>query len=186
MDCTYTSKGALPPEVVECIISIESNCNVERKYTLPANSYLVSAVYWFCCTPKCKFSKPITLEIQHCAKQQNIQALSFVKARSIENQPDAKFNKTLGCCSTNHEVFPSHSSYSFILLDGFCGYGVVQEGSEDGQYRANLYYLPQTIRQFQIQFMVLWNTDAHHSVSHNNSDKWVPRLLGTTVRNNNR
>jgi hypothetical protein len=42
---------------------------------------------------------------------------------------------------------------------------VVQEGSEDRQYRADVYYLPQSINQFQIHFTVLWNTEAHHSVS---------------------
>ena len=161
----YFPEGALPTEVESCTISIEAS--VEGNYVFPNNSYPVSAVYWFRCDPKCKFSKPIILEMQHCAKQQNLQALdiSFVKARSIEDQSEDKFNKAFGCCGTNHGVFPSHSSYGFILLDQFCGYGVVQEGSEDREYRANLYYLPQGINQFQIDFTVLWNTDAHHSVS---------------------
>ena len=160
----YIPEGALPPEIGACTISIKAS--VEGNYVFSKNSYLVSAVYWFCCVPKCKFSKPIILEMQHCAKQQNLQTLSFVKARSIKGQSEIEFNKTLGYCGTNHGVFPSHSSYGFIQLDGFCGYGVVQEGSEDRQYRANLYYLPQSINQFQIHFTVLWNTDAHHSVNY--------------------
>ena len=160
----YIPEGALPPEVKDCSISIEAS--VEGSYVFPDNSHPVSAVYWFCCAPKCKFLQPVTLEIQHCAKQQNLQELSFVKARSVKGQSEVKFNEALGSCHTDHGIFPSHSSYGFILLDGFCGYGVVQEGSEDRQYRANLYYLPQSISQFQIHFTVLWNTDAHHSVSY--------------------
>ena len=164
----YIPEGALPPEIEQCTISIKAV--VEGNYVFPKNSHLVSAVYWFHCVPKCKFSKPIILEIQHCAQEQNLQALSFVKATSstsTEGQSTRIFNKTLGCCGTNLGVFPSHSSYGFIFLNEFCGYGVVQEGSEDRQYRANIYYLPQSINQFQIHFTVLWNTEAHHSVSIN-------------------
>ena len=161
----YIPEGALPSEIEWCTISIKAA--VEGNYVFSENSHLVSAMYWFRCVPKCKFSKPITLEIQHCAKEQNLQALNFVKATSIEGQSEIEFFKALGCCGTNHGVFPSHSSYGFIFLDEFCGYGVVQEGSEDRQYRANIYYLPQSINQFQIHFTVLWNTEAHHSVSLN-------------------
>ena len=159
----YFPEGALPSEVESCTISIEAS--VEGNYVFPDNSYPVSAVYWFRYDPRCKFSQPITLEVQHCAKEQNLQTLSFVKARSTEGQSEAKFNRALGCCGTNHGEFPSYSSYGFIQLDQFCGYSVVQEGSEDREYRANLYYLPRGINQFQIDFTVLWNTDAHHSVS---------------------
>ena len=160
----YIPEGALPPEVKSaCTISIEAS--VVGNYVFPDNSHPVSAVYWFHCDPKYKFSKPVILELQHCAKQQNLQALSFVKARSIEGQSEAKFSRALGCGGTNHGIFPSHSTYGFIQLDQFCGYGVVQEGSENREYRANLYYLPQGINQFQIDFTVLWNTDTHHSVS---------------------
>ena len=159
----YIPEGALPPGIKSCTIFIEAT--VEGKYTFPENSYPVSAVYWFHCNPKCKFLKPITVEIQHCAKEQNLKTLSFVKARSVEGQSQDKFDRTLGCHGINHGVFPRRSSYGFIKLDHFCGYGVVQEGSEDRQYRANLYYLPQSISKFEIHFTVLWNTDTHHSVS---------------------
>ena len=158
----YIPEGALPPEIEQCTISIKAA--MEGNYVFPKNSHLVSAVYWFRCDPKCKFSRPIILEIQHCAKEQNLQALSFVKATSIEGRSEREFFKTLGYCGG---IFPNHSSYGFIFLDEFCGYGVVQEGSEDRQYRANIYYLPQRINQFQIHFTVLWNTEAHHSVSLN-------------------
>ena len=133
----------------------------------------------------CTFLQPITLEIQHCAKQQNIQALSFVKARSTKDKSEIKLDKALGCCGTNHGVFPSHSSYGFIQLDHFC---VVQEGSEDRQYRANLYYLPQSVGKFEIHFTVFWNTEAHHSVSNHHTymscsfrfNKNIIKLINTT------
>lgn len=159
----HIPEGALPLEIEECTISIEASA--DGNYVFPENSHPVSAIYWFHCVPKCKFLRPVTLEIQHCAKEQNLQALKFVKARSVEDQSEVVFNRTLGSCGTDHGVFPNHSTYGFIQLEGFSGYGVVQEISEDRQYRANLYYLPQSINQCQIHFTVLWNTDAHHSVS---------------------
>ena len=159
----YIPEGALPPEMQPCAISIEAS--VEGNYTFPEDCYLVSAVYWFHCAPACRFLLPITLEVQHCAKEHNLQALGFVKARPVEDHSEVEFNKVLGCYGIDHGVFPSHSSYGFIELDSFSGYGVVQEGSEDREYRANLYYLPQSINQWQIHFTVLWNTDTHHSVS---------------------
>ena len=158
----YIPEGALPLEMQPCAISIEAS--VEGNYVFPENSYLVSAVYWFRCVPACKFLRPIILEIQHCAKQHNLQALSFMKARPFEDQ----FNKALDCHGNNHGVFPSRSSYGFVELDSFSGYGVVEEGSEGRQYRANLYYIPQSVNQCQIHFTVLWNTDTHHSVSYIN------------------
>ena len=146
-----------------CAISIEAS--VEGNYIFPENCCLVSAVYWFHCVPACRFLQPIILEIQHCAKEHNFQALGFVKTKPVEDHSVIEFNKVLGCYGIDRGVFPSHSSYGFIQLDSFSGYGVVQEGSEDRQYRANLYYLPQSVNQCQIHFTVLWNTDAHHSVS---------------------
>ena len=159
----YIPEGTIPPEISVCTVTIKAS--VEGNYTFPMTSYPVSAVYWFRCDPKCEFLKPVTLEIQHCAKQHNLQALSFVKAKSVEGQSKVEFNRAIGCCGTNHGVFPSHSSYGFIQLDGFSGYGVVQEDSGEREYRANLYYLPQSINQSQIHFTVFWNTDAHYSVS---------------------
>ena len=145
--------------------TIHINASVEGNYIFPENSYLVSAVYWFRRVPKCKFSKSITLEIQHCANQENLHTLSFVKTRSVEGQSQYMFSKTTGCSQTNHGVFPSHSSHGFIQVDSFCGYAVTQESSEERQYCANLYYLARGVSQYEIHFVVLWNTAAHHSVS---------------------
>lgn len=159
----YIPEGALPPEMQPCALSIEAS--VEGNYMFPENCYLVSAVYWFHCVPACTFLQPIILEIQHCAKEHNLQALGFVKAIPRDGNSVMEFNKVFGCNGINHGIFPSHSSCGFIEVDSFSGYGVVQEGTEDRQYRANLYYLPQSVNQCQIHFTVLWNTDAHHSVS---------------------
>ena len=144
---------------------IQIKANVEGNYTFPHNSNLVSAVYWFLCTPKCKFLKPITLEIEHCAKLENYQSLSFVKANAenSENQSQCIFRKAAGCSQTNYGIFPSCSSYGFIQLDRFCGYGVIQDDSDERQYCGNLYYISRGMN-YEICFVVIWNTEEHRYV----------------------
>lgn len=155
-------ENSLPPNIDCCTIHIEAS--VEGDYKFPENSYPVSAIYRFRCIPKqCKFSKKITLEIQHCAKQEHRHQLSFVK--SVGNQAQSIFNKIIGSSGGDYGIFPSHGSFGFIQLDSFCKYAVVQECSEERDYCAKLYYISQGISRFQIDFAVFWNTEAHTSVS---------------------
>ena len=155
-------ENSLPPDIDYCTIHIEAS--VEGDYVFPEDSYLVSAVYHFRCIPRyCKFSRLVTLEIQHCAKQEHRHQLSFVK--SVGNQSQSIFSKTTSCSGGDHGIFPSCSFFGFIQLDSFCRYAVVQETSEERDYCARLYYLSQDINRFQIDFAVFWNTDTHNSVS---------------------
>ena len=163
----YFPENSLPHGIHQCSIEIEAS--VEGNYIFPYESYPVSAVYWFRCTPKfIKFLKPVTLEIEHCAKPEYVHALSFVKAKSEEREhPPSQyiFRKAPGCFQTEHGIFPSHSSYGFILLDGFCGYGVTLGGSDERQYCGNLYYITHGMN-CEIHFAVILNTGTHRSVSY--------------------
>lgn len=161
----YFPENCLPHDIDHCSIQIEAS--VEGNYTFPHNSYLVSAVYWFHCSPKCKLLKPITLEVEHCAKLENYHSLSFVKAEAenSENTSQCIFRKAAGCSQTEYGIFPSCSSYGFIQLDGFCGYSVIQEGSDERQYCGNLYYIACGMN-YEIHFVVIWNTENHRSVSY--------------------
>lgn len=158
----YFPEECLPHDIDDC--SIQIRASVEGNYIFPRNSYLVSAVYWFRCIPKCKFLKPITLEIEHCAKLENYHSLSYVKAKA-ENISQCIFSKAADCSQTNYGIFPSCSSCGFIQLDGFCGYGVTQDGSDERQYCGNLYYISCGIN-YEIFFVVIWNTEEHRSVSY--------------------
>ena len=61
--------------------------------------------------------------------------------------------------------FTSSSSYGVLDLESFSGVGVVQEGSEDREYIARLFYQSETIYSYDIHLVVTWNTKAHLTVS---------------------
>ena len=59
-------------------------------------------------------------------------------------------------------------SYGVVELHSFSGVGVVQEDSREAEkeYCAMLFYLGKTVSsyEFQIHFVVTWDTQAHLSV----------------------
>ena len=126
-------------------------------YQLPQDTHLVSAVYWIDCVPKCQFSRPLTLEIQHCAKPESASKLCFIKASSTDRGEER----------VNFETVPGnfshHSSYGFIELDSFSGYGVGEEGAENREYSASSYYTEEH-KIHKIHFTIFWNTKVHNKV----------------------
>ena len=149
--------GSLPAGVEHCSIHIKAS--LAGLYEFPDKYHLISAVFWFRCTPNmCKFTKPIKVELQHCAKPQNVSKLTFVRAVCSQKQlpytfqelPGGHFN---GC------------SYGIIELKSFSGVAIVQEESDDRQYYSKLCYLSDYIRGDRIDLIVTWNTEAHLNVS---------------------
>ena len=120
------------------------------------NSHLVSAVFWIRCEDVREFARPITVEIQHCAKSSE---LSFVRAVCSQKQLPYTFKQLLG------GTFTSHSSYGVIELNHFSGVGVTQEGSAERQYYSKLFYLSNYLGGHRIDFAITWNTEAHINVS---------------------
>jgi hypothetical protein len=56
--------------------------------------------------------------------------------------------------------FSRHSSYGFIELDSFSGYGVGKKGANERQYIASSYYS----EEHKIHFTISWNTKVHNEV----------------------
>ncbi|MCG8625693.1 MAG: hypothetical protein MJE68_27305, partial [Proteobacteria bacterium] len=150
-------EGCLPAGIEQCPINIKAS--IAGQYEFPEKSHLVSAIFWLRCEDVRKFTKPITVEIQHCAKSENTTnlKLSFVRAVCSQKQLPYTF-KLLG------GSFTSHSSYGVIELNGFSGVGVTQAGSEDREYCSRLFYMPLNPNQ-KIDFVVSWNIEAHITVS---------------------
>ena len=72
-------KDSLPPGMEECKINIRMS--LSGQFQLPEGTDLLSPVFWISAT--CKFTKPVTLEIQHCAFTEDeavLSNLSFVSA----------------------------------------------------------------------------------------------------------
>ena len=154
----HIPENSLPDNLHQCSIHIKAS--IMGDYQLPQDTHLVSAVYWMECVPKCQFSEPLTLEVQHCAKPETISKLCFVKsnfkeAKAIFRAVDSTFDQC---------VFPYNTSYGFIELNGFSGYGVAQKGSKERDYRASVYYCEENPKSHQIHFVITWNTNAHRKV----------------------
>ena len=149
-------KGCLPAGMEQCTINIKAS--LAGQYEFLENSHLVSAIFWLRCEDVHKFTKPITVEIQHCAKSENVTNLSFIRAVCSQKQLPYTFKQLPG------GTFTSHSSYGVIELNSFSGVGVTQEGSEDREYCSQLFYLRHP-NPCKIHFVVSWNDEAHLTVS---------------------
>ena len=154
----HIQEGSLPAGMEQCILQIK--VSLAGQYEFPENSHLVSAIFWLRCETMHKFTKPITVEIQHCAKSENITnlKLNFVRAVCSQKQLPYTFKQLPG------GNFTSHSSYGVIELNSFSGVGIMQEGSEDREYCSQLFYLGQP-SLCKIHFVVTWNIEAHLTVS---------------------
>ena len=152
----HVPKASLPADVEQCTINIKAS--LAGQYEFPEDSHLVSAVYWFRCKPSCKFAKAVSLEIQHCARPENVTKLSFVRAVCTQEELPYIF-KELNSCFTNS------SSYGLLRLQRFSGIAITQKVSQDREYIARLFYLNPTISTYEIHLVVTWNIEAHLTVS---------------------
>ena len=152
--------GSLPKGLQHCKIYIKAS--VAGDYEIPEDSSLVSAVFWLRCEPQCTFTKPITVEIQHCSTKQDLSRLKIVRAFCSQKPLPYKF-KPLG------GRFDADTSYGAIEVDSFSGFGV----AEDGPVSERLYYSQLFYRSYhghqqrhEIHIIFIWNTEAHINVSH--------------------
>ena len=152
-------EDCLPEGMKQCTINIKAS--LAGQYEFPENSHLISAVFWLCSEPMCKFVKPITVEIQHCAKLENVTNinLSFVRAVCSQKQLPYTFKQLPG------GNFTSHSSYGVIELNGFSGMGIVQTGSDKRQYCSKIFFLNNYFGGHRIDLIITWDTEAHLNVS---------------------
>ena len=140
----------LPPGVEECLLRIQAS--LSGQYQLPGDTSLVSAVYWFKTKPRITFEKPLTLEIQNCAKSENSSKLRFYRASSSQLELPYSFQPLEG------GVFASHSCYGSVQLQQFSAYGTVQEGEGEKNCCTSLFYLGKSLRK-QIDFIVSLDLD---------------------------
>ena len=162
----------LPMNINQCNIAIM--VSIAGQYDFPENCHPVSAIFWLRCEPICSFVKPVTLEIEHCAKRENTSKLCFVRAVCSQKNLPYTFQKLK---KEGPGVFNDHTSYGVVELHSFSGIGVVQKDSTEieREYCAMLFYLGKTVPsyEFQIHFVVTWDTKAHLSVCLNLYDSAV-------------
>ena len=165
----HVPENSLPEGIEQCSVSIKTRTLGDYKF--PKDSHLVSAVYSIKCVPKCRFSEPVTLEIQHCAKPKNTHKLSFVRAiRSDSKEKTSLFHavetgETPEMDGILYSCFPCNASYGCIELSKFCQFGVIQRDTDERDYCVNVYYQENDAKKFGVYFTILWNTSTHKKVS---------------------
>ena len=153
----YVGKGSLPASVEECRINVKASFS--GQFQLPEGSDLLSPVFWI--SASCKFTKPVTLEIQHCAVREDETALSgltFVSAKCSQKDLPYKFRQVEG------GVFTTHSSYGSIQLNHFSGFGVTGRKRTPRSYCAHLYHTMKQMYEWRFYFVITQDLEAKNMV----------------------
>ena len=115
----HVPKGSLPAEVSEAKLTVQ--VSLSGQFQMPPDCEFISAVYWVY-SPH-NFTKPLTVEIQHCAvlsSDQQCSQLTFVSTKCTQKELPYMFRMREG------GVFSHHSSYGSLSLSQFSGVGVVK------------------------------------------------------------
>ena len=115
----HVPECSLPAEVSETQLNVR--VSLSGQFQLPSNSELVSAICWI--SSPHKFTKPITVEIQHCAalsSDKQCEQLTFVHTKCTQKELPYVFEELVG------GVFSRHSSYGSVSLSHFSGLGIVR------------------------------------------------------------
>ena len=149
-------KDSLPPGVRECRVNIRASFSGQFQFS--EDSELLSPVFWL--TAPCKFIKPVTLEIQHCAlrDEATLSGLSFVSAKCSQRSLPYKFRPVDG------GVFTTHSSYGSIQLSHFSGNAVTGGKRTPQSYCAHLYHTMKKMYDWRYYFILTQDLNAKNTV----------------------
>ena len=115
----HVPEGSLPAEVSQAKLTVR--VSLSGQFQMPPDCELISAVYWVY-SPH-KFTKPLTVEIQHCAvlsSDQQCSQLAFVSTKCTQKELPYMFRMRDG------GVFSHRSSYGSLSLTQFSGFGIVR------------------------------------------------------------
>ena len=153
-------ENALPEGVSEYSINIR--VSLAGQFELPEGYELVSAVYWVR-TPG-KFTKPVTIEVQHCANFSNPSQLCFVRTSRAQKSLPYKFKIIDG------GSFSLGSKYGALSTVHFCGIGIAKKktpGEHSCRYCAQVYF---TVKHLQdcwyCHFVITKDLEMCLAVSH--------------------
>ena len=149
----HIPQDALPVGLKQCELVIK--VGISGQFALPQNTSLVSAVYWLHSENQCEFSKPLILELQHCATSSKTSRLSF--ARCSHYSPPYNFEIL-------EEGDFSPDGYGRIQLHNFSLYTVLMNLIFGVKYHARVYYLWREENQRNIHFVVTKDLEAHATV----------------------
>ena len=115
-------EGALPADHDE--VSLKVQISTSGQYDT-GEFKLASPVYWIQPSPDIQFVKPLTVEIQHCAKSESQQLLSFVVTRKRAHDEDGSVELPYKFSKLEEEgKFTRLSCYGSIKVQSFSGLAV--------------------------------------------------------------
>jgi len=150
-------EDSLPTGMDECRINIKAS--LSGPFELPEDSELLSPVFWI--SALCKFKKPVTLEIQHCASRDeaSFTDLNFISAKCSQKTLPYIFKRLDG------GRFPADSSYGSIQLSHFSGVGVSGKKRTPRAYCAQIYYtIKEEASDWRVYFVITKNLDMLKTV----------------------
>ena len=151
------SEDSLPIGMEECRINIRAS--LSGPFQLPEDSDLLSPVFWI--SALCKFKKPVTLEIQHCASRDeaSFAGLNFISAKCSQKTLPYTFKQLDG------GKFPTDSSYGSIQLSHFSGIGVTGKKRTPRAYCAQIYYtIKEEASDWRFYFIITKDLDTLKTV----------------------
>ena len=155
-------KNALPEGISEYLVNIKAS--LAGQFELPEGYELVSAVYWVA-TPG-KFTKPVTIEAEHCAKFNKPSHLHFVRTSCTQKSLPYKFEVIEG------GSFSLGSRYGVLSTTHFSGTGIVKEvtpAEHSCQYCAQVYFTVKSLQDYwyYCHFVVTKDLEMCLAVSEN-------------------
>ena len=136
----HVQDKSLPEGIPEYSVTIKAS--LAGQFELPEGYELVSAVYWV--KTSGKFTKPITIEVQHCANVSKRNQLHFVSTSHAQKSLPYKFECIDG------GSFALGNTYGALSTKHFCGIGVAKkvEPSEPScKYCAQVYFTVKTLKE---------------------------------------
>ena len=160
---------ALEPGTPTQTMTIQAS--LSGQYQLPDDTELVSGIYWL--TFSQRFSRPVTMELQHCAYLEHpdqLYSLFFLTAKCNQKTLPYQFQELPG------GVFSTNTSCGAIELNHFSGVGVgmkkgkgksrggkkkdkEKEKEEEHEvekcYTARVFYIPQVASTWLMHFTII-------------------------------
>ena len=154
----HVPKDSLPAGMGECRINIR--VSLSGQFQLPEGTDLLSPVFWI--SAPCKFTKPVTLEIQHCALTDHeavLSNLNFVSANCSQKDLPFRFKQVGG------GVFTKHSTYGSIKLEHFSGVSVAGSEETPRSYCAHVYHTKKMDYEWRFYFVIIPDLEAKNTVN---------------------
>ena len=154
----HVQEGSLPTGMEECKVNIR--VSLSGQFQLPEDSDLLSPVFWI--LAPCKFTKPVTLEIQHCALREDetvLSELAFISALCSQKDLPYRFKQLDG------GVFTMHSFYGSIQLSHFSAKAIAGRKTTPRLYCAHLYHTIEQIYDWRFCLVITQDLPVFNTVS---------------------